>query len=158
MSRIATVSAGVMMIVFAFVVPKLGGAVNAYLTLIGIIDMPLFVIAIVYGLLWKGATEKGALWAYFIAAITAGIARFGFDLSNNLTTFLSAGIALIVCPISSKLTGSFAKEKVEKIWNARKPSKEEIETGDEYYIMPRTKIGKISLGTFLFGFLLFPKV
>ena len=155
MSRIATVSAGILMIGFAFAIPKLGGAVNAYLTLIGIIDMPLFVIAIVYGLLWKRANEQGALWAYFIAAFAAGIARFGFNLDNNLTTFLSAAIALVVCPIVSKLTDPQPSKKIEKIWNARIPSKEEIESGDEYYIIPRTKIGKISLAIFFFGFLLF---
>jgi len=154
-TRIATVAAGIMMIVFAYAVPKLGGAVNAYLTLIGIVDMPLFVIAIVYGLLWKRANEKGALWAYFIAAVIAGIARFGFGLSNNLTTFLSAGIALVACPIASLLTEPLSSEKTEKIWKARKPSKEEIESGDEYYIMPKTNIGKISIGIYLFGFLLF---
>lgn len=154
-TRIATVGAGIMMVVFAFAVPKLGGAVNAYLTLIGIVDMPLFVIAIVYGLLWKRANEKGALWAYFIAAIVAGTARFGFGLSNNLTTFLSAGIALVACPIASLLTEPLSSEKIEKIWKAREPSKEEIESGDEYHIMPKTNIGKISMGIYLFGFLLF---
>ncbi len=154
-TRIATVGAGVMMIIFAYAVPKLGGAVNAYLTLIGIVDMPLFVIAIVYGLLWRRANEKGALWAYLIAAFVAGIARFGFGLSNNLTTFLSAGIALVVCPIASRLTEPLPSEKTEIIWNARKPSKEEIESGDEYNIMPKTFIGKLSMGIFLFGFLLF---
>jgi len=154
-TRIATVAAGIMMIVFAYAVPKLGGAVNAYLTLIGIVDMPLFVIAIVYGLLWRRANEKGALWAYFIAAIVAGIARFGFGLSNNLTTFLSAGIALVACPIASLLTEPLSSEKTEKIWKAREPSKEEIESGDEYHIMPKTNIGKISIGIYLFGFLLF---
>jgi Na+/proline symporter len=154
-TRIATVGAGVMMIIFAYAVPKLGGAVNAYLTLIGIVGMPLFVIAIVYGLLWRRANEKGALWAYLIAAFVAGIARFGFGLSNNLTTFLSAGIALVVCPIASRLTEPLPSEKTEIIWNARKPSKEEIESGDEYNIMPKTFIGKLSMGIFLFGFLLF---
>jgi len=154
-TRISTIAAGIMMIVFAYAVPKLGGAVNAYLTLIGIIDMPLFVIAIVYGLLWKRANEKGALWAYFIAAIVAGIARFGFGLSNNLTTFLSAGIALVACPIASLLSEPLSSEKTEKIWKARRPSKEEIESGDEYNIIPKTNIGKISIGIYLFGFLLF---
>jgi len=154
-TRISTIAAGIMMIVFAYAVPKLGGAVNAYLTLIGIIDMPLFVIAIVYGLLWKRANEKGALWAYFIAAVVAGIARFGFGLSNNLTTFLSAGIALVACPIASLLSEPLSSEKTEKIWKARRPSKEEIESGDEYNIIPKTNIGKISIGIYLFGFLLF---
>ena len=154
-TRISTIAAGIMMIVFAYAVPKLGGAVNAYLTLIGIIDMPLFVIAIVYGLLWKRANEKGALWAYFIAAVVAGIARFGFGLSNNLTTFLSAGIALVACPIASLLSEPLSSEKTEKIWKARRPSKEEIESGDEYNIIPKTSIGKISIGIYLFGFLLF---
>jgi len=72
-----------------------------------------------------------------------------------MATFLSAGIALAACPIATRLTDSNPSEKIEKIWNARKPSKEEIESGDEYYIIPKTKIGKVSLGIFFFGFLLF---
>ncbi|HQJ47256.1 MAG TPA: sodium:solute symporter family protein, partial [Ignavibacteriaceae bacterium] len=52
-ARIITLITGIGMILFAYLVPILGGAVNAYLTIIAIMDMPLFVIAVVYGLLWK---------------------------------------------------------------------------------------------------------
>ena len=54
--RLATVFAGALTIGMTYLVPHLGGAVDAYLTVISIMDMPLFVIAIPFGLLWRKAT------------------------------------------------------------------------------------------------------
>jgi SSS family solute:Na+ symporter len=57
--RIATIATGLIMVAVSYLVPYLGGTVDAYLTIISIMDMPLFVIAIVYGLFWRRATWQG---------------------------------------------------------------------------------------------------
>ena len=95
---------GIFMIVFAYFVPKMGGAVEAYLTIIGIMDMPLFIVGILYGLLWKRATSSGAIIGYLAGALAGVVGKFVYMFDFNLTTFLSAGVALIVLPIVSLLS------------------------------------------------------
>ena len=71
--RISSVVAGVLMLLVAYYLHGNGaGAVRANLTVVGILDMPLFVITIIYGLLWKRANWQGAV-AGFIAGGSLGI-------------------------------------------------------------------------------------
>jgi SSS family solute:Na+ symporter len=154
-ARIMTFLVGVFMILFAFAVPVMGGAVEAYLTIIGIMDMPLFIVGIVYGLLWKRSTSTGAILGYISGAIAGIIGKFILDFDFNLTTFLSAGVALIVTPIFSLLTKQEEKERVDKIWTAKHISDEEREAGDIYHILPQTRQGKISLVVYGSGVFLF---
>lgn len=153
--RIATIVIGLFMMGFSYLIPKLGGAVNAYLTVVGIMDMPLFIIAIVYGLLWKRATWQGAIAGYFAGAIAGAIVRFGIGMGVPPATFASAGAALIICPLVSILTARPSEEKINKVFNAKVTSDEEIETGEVYHIIPTSFGGKISLGIFGLGVLLF---
>ena len=107
--------------------------------------MPLFAIAIVYGLLWKRATETGALAAYLVGVAAGIVTAFQFEGGIALTTFASAGVALIVCPLVSMFTKQVKQEKIEKIWQAKKISEEEIASGEIWHIIPQSVIGKISL-------------
>lgn len=102
--RIATVLAGVLMIAVTYLVPYLGGAVDAYLTIISIMDMPLFVIAIPYGLLWKRATWQGAMAAYLAGSVAGAVLRFGFGVDVAPVTIISGAVAALVCPVVSLLT------------------------------------------------------
>lgn len=154
-ARIITVVTGVVMIAFAYLVPVLGGAVNAYLTIIAIMDMPLFVIAILYGLLWKRANWQGAISGYIAGAISGIIGTFFYYYDFNITTFISAGVALIVTPIASLLSKSNHNEKIESIWIAKKTSDEETQNNNVYNILPQTAAGKGSLVIFLTGLVLF---
>ncbi len=153
--RITTIVTGIFMMGFSYLIPKLGGAVNAYLTVIGIMDMPLFVIAIVYGLLWKRATWQGAMAGYFAGAIAGVIVRFGIGTGIPPATFASAGAALLICPLVSILTRRPSEEKIKKVFEAKVTSDEEIEIGEVYHIIPTSLGGKISLGIFGLGALLF---
>ena len=154
-ARLMTFLVGVFMILFAFAVPVMGGAVEAYLTIIGIMDMPLFIVGIVYGLLWKRSTSSGAILGYISGAIAGIIGKFFLEFDFNLTTFLSAGVALIVTPVFSLLTKSQSEEQINKIWTAKKISDEEKEAGDIYHILPVTRHGKISLMVYGSGIVLF---
>ncbi|MBW1791271.1 MAG: sodium:solute symporter family protein [Deltaproteobacteria bacterium] len=154
-ARIITIVTGCFMIGFSYLVPKLGGAVEAYLTIIGIMDMPLFVVAILYGLLWKRSTWQGAIAGYLAGALTGAMARFVWGYDFNSATFFSAGAAVLICPIVSWMTKPESKEKIDAIWKMRSPSKEEISTGEVYHIIPRSSAGKLSLGSLLMGLLIF---
>ena len=154
-ARIVTIITGIAMIVFAYLVPRLGGAVNAYLTIIAIMDMPLFIIAIVYGLLWRRANWQGAISGYAAGAIAGIICQFYFSLGFNLTTFITAGVALVITPLISMITNKPDEEKVTSIWKAKHTSEEEEKSQDFYHIIPRTSSGRVSLGIFFVGLVIF---
>lgn len=154
-ARIMTGIVGVFMIGFAFLVPMLGGAVKAYLTIIGIMDMPLFIVAIVYGLLWKRATSTAALVGYLSGATSGIVGKFFFDLDFNSTTFLGAAVALIVTPLVSLISKPESSEKLEVVWRAKQISDEEIASGNIYHIIPKTRRGRFSILVYLSGFVLF---
>jgi SSS family solute:Na+ symporter len=102
--RLATIFAGLLMIGITYLVPYLGGAVDAYLTIISIMDMPLFVIAIPFGLLWKKTTWQGAMAGYLAGSATGAVLRFGFNVDVAPVTLISGGVAAFVCPVVSLLT------------------------------------------------------
>ncbi len=155
MARFITFLVGAFMIGFAFLVPKMGGAVEAYLTIIGIMDMPLFIVGIFYGLLWKRATSSAAVWGYIAGAIAGIIGKFFYGFDFNLTTFLSAGAALLVTPLVSWLTKPEQADRLQRVWQARKTSEEEEQSGEVFNILPKTGAGKISLTVYLSGLILF---
>jgi len=153
-ARIMTLIIGVLMIIFALWVPQ-KGAVEAYLTIIGVMDMPLFIVGIFYGLLWKRTSASGAIIGYLSGALAGIIGQFVLNYDFNITTFISAGAALLVTPLVSLLTRPEPEAKVENIWQARHISQEEKSSGDIYHIVPQSRVGKISLLIYLSGVILF---
>jgi solute:Na+ symporter, SSS family len=154
-ARVITVVAGAAMIGFAYCVPLLGGAVRAYLTVIAIMNMPLFVITIVYGLLWKRANWQGAIAGY-VGGVAAGvIAQFWWGIDFNTTTYISGGVTLVLTPVVSLLTRQTNIEDVERIWKSRNVSDEELRANDVYSIIPTSTAGRLSLGLLVLGFLVF---
>jgi len=154
-ARIITLVVGIGMILFAYLIPILGGAVNAYLTIIAIMDMPLFVIAVIYGLLWKRINWQGAIGGYISGAISGIIGQFFCNLNFNVTTFITAGTALIITPIISLMTKEESNKQIDTIWKTRIISDEEIADNNVYNIIPKTLKGKLSLAVFFSGLLLF---
>lgn len=158
-ARIMTLLVGFFMVGFSFFAKKLG-AVNAYLTLIGITDMPLFIVGIVYGIFWKKANWLGAIAGYFTGAITGALSVFViFAHSPNASTyatFLSASAALIFTPIFSLLMRKNThQQRTKTIAAALKPTSKEIETGQAFYLIPRSSGGKLMLGIFVLGLVSF---
>ena len=102
--RVATLCAGALMISITYLVPRLGGAVDAYLTIISIMDMPLFVIAVPYGLLWEKMTSEGAIAGYLTGSLAGAVLRFGFHFDVAPVTLISGAVAALVCPAVSLLT------------------------------------------------------
>ena len=154
-ARIVSLLIGLLMIVFAYLVPLMGGAVNAYLTIIAVMDMPLFIIAVVYGLLWKRANWQGAIGGYLLASFAGGIGQFYYHLDFNMTTFITAGIALLVTPLISLVTVHVHREQLDSIWRAKQISDEEISTEVRYHILPITRRGQLGLYVLAAGFVIF---
>jgi len=154
-ARWMTIATGVFMIGFSYMVPLLGGAVDAYLTVIGIMDMPLFVVAVFYGLLWKRTNWQGAMAGYLAGAIAGSWAKFGLGADPSTATFYSAGAALLVCPLASILSTPVQKVSIDHIWRMRTVSEEETKSGSVYHLLPVSIPGKVFLGVFFAGLLVF---
>lgn len=144
MARGMTLVVGLLMIIFSFYARELG-AVNAYLLLIGIMDMPLFIVAIVYGLFWRRTTTAGAFAGYLSGALMGGMSVFWFFVHHpnrtTMATFVSAATALIVTPLITLVTKESGK--LIKIKKAFEPSPEELANGRAFYLFPRSKQGQI---------------
>ncbi len=153
--RIVIAIAGLFMIAFSFSIPKLGGAVSAWITVVGIMDLPLFVVGIVYGLLWKRATWQGAIWGYLGGAVAGSFARFGFGQSFGISAIFGAVAAIITGFIVSLITPPTSPEKIKRIWALRVVSEEEKKAKGAYHIIPISTGGRISLIIFGIGLVMF---
>ena len=85
--RVSAVICGALMLVVAWFMQYTGdGAVRANLAVVGIVDMPLFVITVVFGLMWRRTTWQGALVGFF----AGGLVGFGayFLISHQYFCYL----------------------------------------------------------------------
>ncbi|MBW7998435.1 MAG: sodium:solute symporter family protein [Candidatus Glassbacteria bacterium] len=174
--RAVTLVIGVLMILFSFLIPFFENAVEAYLTVVSFVDMPLFVIAVVMGLLWKRANSRGAAAGY-LGGILLGAAvifpfkyaaAFGLDPQSwPARNYILAGTAasalgaLVVCVAVSLLSGAPDREKVRLVWATRSGSDEETAAGLTYSLWPESGWGRFwlwlmfaGLGVFLAGVLM----
>ena len=164
--RSVTLVIGILMILFSFLIPFFENAVEAYLTVVSFMDMPIFVIAVLMGLLWRRANSKGAVWGY-LGGITLGAlvifpfkyaAFFGFDpgswfAKNHMLagTLASALGALAVGIAVSLFTSPPDAEKVRVVWSMRHGSEEESVSGMTYHIWPVSFFGRFWLGVMFAG-------
>jgi SSS family solute:Na+ symporter len=178
--RISTIVGGVLMILFAhYVVSQFEGVVRANLTIVAIFDMPIFVIAIVYGLLWRRTNWQGAVGGYIIGALS-GLGCYLFfkndpDLSGNalvqmvfgdetnwtawaksLAAMASTAAALIATPI---VTLCFRKPAatsgMQRIFDAFAASEEEQVEGGGFGLKPTSLRGQLGLVLLAIGFVIF---
>jgi SSS family solute:Na+ symporter len=177
-ARWATLASGALMILFAFyVVSRFETVVQANLTIVGIVDMPIFVIAIVYGLFSRRTNWQGAVGGYVIG-VSAGICCYRYfsgnpDLSaypivhtlfgqqiiwaqwaKSLATLASTSAALIGTPmVSAFFPKPEPTAESERIFHAFKA----VSSGpdEEIHFMPTTGRGKLGLWLMAVGFLSF---
>lgn len=178
--RLSAIIGGVMMILFArYVVSRFEGVVQANLTIVGIFDMPIFVIAIVYGLLWRRTNWQGAVAGYVLGALAGwgcfayfrgnpdlsryGIVQtlFGNDLdwaqwAKSLAAIASTAAALVVTPLASLcFKRPAATPAMERIFKAFSSTAAEEADGGGFGLVPASGRGKFGLLVLLLGFLMF---
>ena len=177
--RGATLASGALMILFAYyVVSRFEGVVQANLTIVGIVDMPVFVITIVYGLFSRRTNWQGAIGGYILGA-TAGAWCFKYfsgnpDLSaypivhtlfgpnvmwdqwaKSLATLASTFAALVGTPLVSAFFPRPAITKdAQRILGAFK-SAVAATSDEEIHLLPVTRRGKLGLALMAVGFLAF---
>ncbi len=155
--RIMTIVAGALGIGFAYLIPLIGeNVVAAYLTVVGIFDMPFFMITIVFGLLWKRVNWQGALIGYLGGVVAGLIAYFMMRQDPNVfyySTFFSTVVTVIVTPIATMLFPKQRDQDTEQIWRALKH--DDTADGEAFHIVPISGPGKLFFGLFFLGLALF---
>ncbi len=156
--RITSLLSGLLMLFVAwFLQYGKTGAVNVNLMIVGLLDMPLFVITVIYGLGWKRVNWQGAL-AGFIGGGLVGLAGYAIwpvGFARNCAPIVSGFGALVIAPIASLMTQH--RERVaeaEAIRAAMNPSGADAE-GDDFHFVPQSPIGKLGLLFIAIGFLAF---
>lgn len=176
--RGTTLASGALMIFFAYyVVSRFEGVVQANLTIVGIVDMPIFVIAIVYGLFCRRTNWQGAIGGYILGA-TAGAWCYKYfsgnpDLSaysivhtlfganiiwgqwaKSLATLASTSAALIATPLVSMcFPKPPATKHSQRIFDAFKSAP--AGSDEEIHFLPTSPRGKLGLALMAAGFLAF---
>jgi SSS family solute:Na+ symporter len=74
--RLSSLACGVLMLIVAWLLKRTDvGAVKANLTMVGILDMPLFVVTVIYGMAWTRTNWQGAV-AGFVLGGLSGVACY----------------------------------------------------------------------------------
>jgi SSS family solute:Na+ symporter len=74
--RLSSLACGVLMLLVAWLLKRTDvGAVKANLTMVGILDMPLFVVTVIYGMAWTRTNWQGAV-AGFVLGGLSGVACY----------------------------------------------------------------------------------
>ncbi|MFH1071039.1 MAG: sodium:solute symporter family protein [Candidatus Glassbacteria bacterium] len=164
--RLVTAAIGLLMILFSCLIPFFENAVEAYLTVSSFMDMPLFIIAVLMGLLWRRANSQGAVWGYLGGVLTGALvvfpfkysAFFGLDpaswIARNymLAGTVASGIAaLIICILVSLATRAPDQEKILSVWAMKHNSPEETASGISYHLWPKSAWGRFWAWILFFG-------
>jgi SSS family solute:Na+ symporter len=156
--RICSLSSGAFMILFAMIIhsPRFhAGAVNINLFIVGLFDMPLFVITVIYGLAWRRANWQGAL-AGFVGGGLAALSCYlvwhqEIGYARKVAPVVGGLAALLITPIVSLLT---AAPDDRAIFAAMRAGTDEGDA-DPFTLIPRSFSGRLGALTALVGFVVF---
>ncbi len=149
--RFMTFGAGAMGIIFAYLIPLIGeNVVDAYLTVVGIFDMPFFMITIVFGLLWRRANWQGVLIGYLAGVAAGGICAYSYGVDAFFFSIIMSSLTtLCVTPVATLMFPLPQSEHLERIWKSRAHT--ETDKGEPYHLIPRSVPGRFFLVLFFLG-------
>jgi SSS family solute:Na+ symporter len=166
--RLASLASGGGMLAVAWLLKHTdAGAVKANLTMVGILDMPLFVVTVIYGMAWKRTNWQGAV-AGFVAGGLAGVACYLLideglfraylsrvagawlldvhrraapltDYLRSIAPIASSAAALVVTPVVSLLTAA----PRQRAAGAGSPAPDDRE--DDFHLVPRSAQGRLAV-------------
>jgi SSS family solute:Na+ symporter len=100
--RLSSILCGALMLAVAYFLKFTDtGAVNVNLAVVGILDMPLFVITVIYGLFWRRANWQGAV-AGFVAGGTVGVMSYVI-LHPQISGYAQAIVGPVLPSLRDKL-------------------------------------------------------
>lgn len=159
--RISSVLCGALMLAVAMYLRRYGaGAVKLNLAVVGILDMPLLVVTVVYGMFWRRANWQGATAGFLLGGTTGIFVNwwmknhgYNADFVRNLTPFIGTAAALIITPVVTLLTGR-ANHDAGQVWRAF-ATKDPGTEHDTFHLIPVSGRGRLGLGLVVLGVLSF---
>lgn len=181
--RVMTLVIGLVMIASAYWARNAQSGVDLYISIISVVDLPMFVVIVIYGLLWKRATPAGAIAGYVVGMgfgllvqVRDHLGAWADRLVDGVyhaysylpvlgegitadnaggwdTALIGMIVTAIVVPIVSLATRQTKAAEVEEIWKHRGVSGEELETGEVFHIWPASAPGRLFLVVMLLGLL-----
>lgn len=159
--RISSVLCGALMLAVALYFRRYGaGAVKLNLAIVGILDMPLLVVTVVFGMFWRRTNWQGAMAGFILGGATGIFVNqllkhyhYSDDFVRNLTPFVGTAAALIITPVVSWLTGH-GDHDASKVWRAF-ATKDPGADNDTFHLIPVSARGRLGLGLVVLGALTF---
>jgi len=156
--RFSSLACGLLMLTVAWGLKFISaGAVNINLAVVGILDMPLFVITILYGLTWRRINWQGAAAGFLLGGIAGILCYYRFEpaLARKMAPIVSTGTALIVTPLVALLTPPSRTTQSDQIFHDFGKGQTGEGDAEPFDLIPRSRIGKLAAIIVLAGFLLF---
>jgi len=185
MLRLMLLLMGAVMIFTSYLAKKSQSAVDFYIAIVAVVDLPLFVVAIIYGLFSKRATTAGAIAGYVVGMLFGLLINFHNYLGSAVTAFVDgvfkiysylpllgegvtaanasgwdiAVIGMIVTAVTVPVVSLFTKQthqaQVNHIWQARHPTEAEHKQGGAFNVWPTSSKGRVCIGTMFLGLVIF---
>lgn len=183
--RLMILLMGAVMILTSYMAKNSQSAVDFYIAVVSVVDLPVFVVAIIYGLFYKRATATGAITGYVVGMLLGLVIHFHNYLGSAVAVFVDgiyklysylpllgegvtaenasgwdvAVIGMIVTAVTVPVVSLFTKqtdsEQVSRISQARYPTKQEHERGEAFYVWPVSLKGRTYIGVMFVGLAVF---
>lgn len=159
--RISSIGCGIVMLCVALWLGNTNvGAVKANYTMVGILDMPLFVVTVIYGMAWTRTNWQGAV-AGFVGGGIAGVGCYLLLNSNSavhvtsLAPIVSSSAALIITPIASLMFARPGPRRAAASHPDAADTATPREEADDFSLVPHSLVGRLGMATVIVAFVVF---
>jgi SSS family solute:Na+ symporter len=167
--RLSSLLCGVFMLIVAWFFQRIGeeGAVTVNLMVVGLLDMPLFIITVVYGLLWRRVNWQGALAGFLLGGVgSVGCYLYytyvhdmpfkkAIDPAKQIAPIVGSLVALIVTPIVTLLTPPAPASESDAILANLHTGRDDEGDVNPFHLFPGSVLGKAGAIAAIAGFFVF---
>lgn len=157
--RYTSVLSGILMLAVAWMFQFVGNAVKLNNIIVSILDMPLFVVTVVYGLWWRRVNWQGALAGFLLGGVGSGVCYYlywnNIDYARQIAPIVSTLTALIVTPIVTLLTPADRTDRAAAMLNSIGRGDASEGDAEPFHLVPDSVIGKAGAIAVIVGFLMF---
>jgi Na+/proline symporter len=157
--RYTSVLSGILMLAVAWMFQFVGNAVKLNNIIVSILDMPLFVVTVVYGLWWRRVNWQGALAGFLLGGVGSGVCYYlywnNIDYARQIAPIVSTLTALIVTPIVTLLTPADRTDRAAAMLNSIGRGDASEGDAEPFHLVPDSAIGKGGAIAVIVGFLMF---
>jgi SSS family solute:Na+ symporter len=150
---------GIIMLIVAWLFQYVGNAVKLNHIVVGILDMPLFVVTVIYGLAWKRTNWQGALAGFLLGGLGACACYYfdsqGVDHARQMAPIIGTAVALLVTPIVTLLTPHAHNHAAQAVFASLGRGRHDEGDADPFHLIPASPIGKAAALLVLIGFVIF---